>query len=414
MQRSDALLISVAWVLLAPGIILTAADLFPLPPQVDFAAYYLAAGALRAGWDPYDPQVLAQLASTAGVPEYTPYIYPPLLAVIVMPLAALPYHIAAAIWLALSAAALVCALTILRSIVDIPDRVFPAVVAAAFVFPAAHHTFELGQINHFLLLVIAGAAITSQAHVAGALIGIAAAMKVFPAAIGGAFLVTKNYRGLSAAIISGLVVTAASIASPASHRALAEWIHHVLPEIDEQRLITPNNQSAPAVLARLFTHHRFEGAAIGGDTAWVALAPVIDAPHIVPIVSAATVLVIGLVTLLALIRSRNAEGAAARVAQTGAIVAALLIAMPVVWDHYYVLLLVPLAALYSSAAAPLLRLAGIGVILLLAHRYWRLTIHLGSPLLLSAGLAGTLAIWAALLRHLKTLSRHGLRSAEKA
>src|SRR5919108_4061569 len=101
MQRSDALLIGIACLLLAPGIVLTAADLFPLPPQIDFSAYYLAARALRAGMDPYDPQVLAQLASSAGVSAYTPYIYPPLLAVIVMPLAALPYQSAAAIWLTL-------------------------------------------------------------------------------------------------------------------------------------------------------------------------------------------------------------------------------------------------------------------------------------------------------------------------
>jgi hypothetical protein len=74
--------------------------------------------------------------------------------------------------------------------------------------------------------------------------------------------------------------------------------------------------------------------------------------------------------------------------------------MPVVWDHYYVLLLVPLAALYARADTPSLRLAGTGIVLLLTHRYWRLTIHLGSPVVLSAGLAGTAAIWAALVRHL--------------
>lgn len=414
MRRPDALLVGIACILLAPGIVLTAADLFPLPPQIDFAAYYLAARALRAGMDPYDPQTLAALASSAGITAYTPYIYPPLLAVIVMPLAGLPYPAAAALWLALSAAALVCALSMLRSMVEIPDRVFTAVAAAAFVFPAAHHTLELGQVNHFLLLLIAGAALAPRARTAGALLGVAAAIKVFPAAIGGAFLVKKNYPVLTAAVAAGLVVTAASVASPTSHRAFREWIDHVLPQIDEQRLITPNNQSASAVLTRALTAHRFEGIGLGPGASWVELSPVMNAPRLVPILSAGVGASVALVTVLALIRSRRADDVPDKAAQIGVILAALFIAMPVVWDHYYVLLLVPLAALYAKADTASLRLAGIGVVLLVTHRYWRLTIHLGSPVLLSAGLAGTAAIWAALVRHLNALSRHGLKPAVKA
>ena len=403
MRRSDALLIAAACVLLAPGVVLTAADLFPLPPQIDFAAYYLAAHALRGGMDPYDPGVLAGLASSTGVAEYTPYIYPPLLAVIVIPLTVLPYHVAAAVWLALSASALVRALVVLRSLVETHDRAFPFIVAAAFVFPAVHHTLELGQVNHFLLLLIAGAALTSRAHLAGALLGVAAAIKVFPAAIGGAFLVAKNYRALAAGTVAGLVITAASVASPASHRALREWLHHVLPQIDEQRLITPNNQSISAVFARLLSPHRFEGFTIGPDARWVELAPVVHAPRLAPIAAAAAAVLIVIVTTYALMRSRSADGAPARAARSGLIIAALLMAMPVVWDHYYVLLLVPLAVLYARASRARLRLAAAGVLLLLAHRYWRLTIYLGSPILLSAGLAGTFLIWTALVRHLSAI-----------
>lgn len=402
MRRSDALLSAAACVLLAPGIVLAAADLFPLPPQIDFAAYYLAARALRGGMDPYDPSVLAELASSTGIADYTPYLYPPLLAVIITPLTALPYHIAAAVWLALSTAALVGALALLKSLVETRDRAFPFIVAAVFVFPPVNHTLELGQINHFLLLLIAGAVMAPRTPVAGALIGIAAAIKVFPAAIGGLFVATRNFRAIAALILAGTAVTGASIAAPTSHRALREWIH-VLPQINEQRLITPNNQSVSAVFARLLSPHRFEGFTSGPDARWIELEPVVQAPRLAPIAAVVAASLIIVVTALAIIRSRTAKGAPARAAHTGVIIAALLMVMPVVWDHYYVLLLVPLAALYGRASRAHLHVAAVGVLLLLAHRYWRLTIYLGSPILLSAGLAGTFLIWTALVRHLRAI-----------
>ena len=62
----------------------------------DFAAYHAAALDLAAGRSPYDPQMLAGPIPSQGEVLYK---YPPLLAQVLTPLAALPLNAAAAIWL---------------------------------------------------------------------------------------------------------------------------------------------------------------------------------------------------------------------------------------------------------------------------------------------------------------------------
>lgn len=94
--------------------------------------------------------------------------------------------------------------------------------------------------------------------------------------------------------------------------------------------------------------------------------------------------------------------------------AATLILLPVVWDHYYVLLLLPLAVIYGSAERRFGRLALIGVVFLLFHRYWRLTLNTGYAPILSFGLAGVMAVWAAVIGHVSTLKDPGLGQHRKA
>lgn len=65
----------------------------------DFSVYYHAAGEVIAGRDPYQ----------RPLGEWTPYIYPPLLAELMFPLALLPMPVAAYIWFLISAGFIVCA-----------------------------------------------------------------------------------------------------------------------------------------------------------------------------------------------------------------------------------------------------------------------------------------------------------------
>jgi len=401
MSRLEVALLAVIGVLLAPSVFLTISDLIPLPPQIDFAAYYLAAHAIRGGEDPYVPAVLARLAAHAGISAHTPYIYPPFLAVAIQPLAALPYPVAAGIWLAMSAAALMVALVLLRSILTIPDRVFPLVVAGAFFLPPVHHTLELGQINHFLLLLIVAAALQTRALWSGVLIGAAAALKVFPAVFGGVFVVRKHFAGIAAAVLVGATATAASAGYGSGHKALERWVHSVALSITGERLVTPNNQSLEAVSARFLEPHTFEAVAVSpARSTRVRLEPLVHAPGYAPVVARAAAVIVILVTIGALLSSRGVPGTLAQCARFAVLVAMTLIVLPVVWDHYYVLLLLPIAVLYRGGDHRLRVALLAGAALLLFHSYWRLTLYARSPVLLSAGLAGVMTIWAALLAQL--------------
>jgi alpha-1,2-mannosyltransferase len=398
-----ALMIAVG-VLIAPGVLITVSDLFPLPPQVDFAAYYLAAHAIRGGEDPYDPAVLARLAASHGVSAHTPYIYPPLLAVAIQPLASLSYPLAAAIWLALSAAALVAALVLLRSIVDIPDRLFPFAVAAVFVLPAVHYTLELGQINHFILLLVVAAAVHTSPRWSGILIGAAAALKVFPAVFAVVFLRPKHFGAAAAAVLAAALATIASAAYASG--TLDAWIRNVAPAINGERMVTPNNQSLEAVSARLFAPHTFEAIAVSPSVpATINLPPLVNAPGYASVIARATgLLVIGL-TAGALVVARDVPGAMARYARFALVTATVLIVLPVVWDHYYVLLLLPAAVLYQRGDRRLRLALLTAAALILFHRYWRLTMYARSSVLLSAGLAGVFTLWGAVLVDLTKMKR---------
>jgi hypothetical protein len=401
MNRLQAALLAVIGLLFIPGVIFTISDLIPLPPQIDFAAYYLAAHAIRGGEDPYDPAVLAQFAARAGIAAHTPYIYPPFLAVAIQPIAALPYPVAAVIWLAMSAAALVVALVLLRAIVDIQDRVFPLAVGAVFFLPPVHHTLELGQINHFLLLLIVAAALQTRALWSGVLIGAAAALKVFPAVFGGVFVVRKHFAGIAAAALVGAIATAASAGYGSGHKALERWVHSVSLGITGERLVTPNNQSLEAVTARFLEPHTFEAIAVSpARSTRVRLEPLVHAPGYATVVARAAAVIIILVTVGALLSSRGVPGALAQCARFAVLVAMTLIVLPVVWDHYYVLLFLPIAVLYRGGDYRLRVALLTGAILILFHSYWRLTLYARSPVLLSAGLAGVMTIWVALLAQL--------------
>ena len=365
-----------------PGVYLTVADLTPAPHQEDFGAYYIAARALASGESPFDSQAAARLAADAGVQYHSPYIYPPLLALVLSPLAALPYRAAAAVWFILSAGALLASLRLLRPLVQLPGRTYGWVCAAVFFLPPVHHTLQHGQITNFLLLMIVIGAIGGSG--AAAWVGIAAALKVFPATLAGVYALSGHLAALLTMVGSAVILTlAGAIAEPA---ATGDFVRRVGPQLAVERRLAPNNQSVDAVMARWFEPHWF-------------VTPIVDAPVVGRLARYLTTLVIVALTLRALASIRRADGVIVQLRRFSLVLAAMLIVSPIVWDHYYVLLLLPAAVLYRDSDDPtvhvLLLTAGV---LLLSHRYWPLAFAMKSPLFMSEGFAGVVLLWIALLK----------------
>ena len=375
---------SLILLLFLPGVYLTLADLTPAPHQEDFGAYYLAAIALANGESPFDAQIAARLAAAAGVKYHSTYIYPPLLAVLLRPLIALPYSAVAAVWFVLSAGALVAALWHLRPFVQLPWRIYGWVCAAAFFLPPVHHTLQHGQITHFLFLMIVSGAVGSTG--AAVWVGIAAALKVFPATLAGVYALSGRWAALVTMAGSAAILTLAGVlAEPA---ATVDFFTRVGPQLSVEPPLAPNNQSVTAVMARWFEPHWF-------------VTPIADAPVVGRGAAyLATLVVIGL-TFRALVAIRRADGAMVQLWRFSLALTATLIVSPIVWDHYYLLLLLPVAVLFRGSEDRTVRVLLLaGGVFLLSHRYWPLTFAMKSPLFMSQGLAGVVLLWIALLKAL--------------
>ncbi len=157
--------------------------------RTDFTVYQYAARALNAGDDPYE----------ARNPRGYRYVYPPLLSVLLMPVAEWEPQHAALVFFVLSLLALLGALLALYKMAD---GYRPAIVAAAIVcLGFAHQGFQRGQVTHILLYiqVAALALLLGRRFVlAGLLLGIGGALRLtplLPAAAVGLGLLVGAFKG---------------------------------------------------------------------------------------------------------------------------------------------------------------------------------------------------------------------------
>jgi len=112
----------------------------------DFNVYYHAAREMLEGHSPYRD----------SLGEWTPYLYPPLTAEALIPLALVPLPVAAYIWFVISAAAVIASIWMLAALKDDDHHATNlltttqfgfAALAAIGVFRFVLDTFSLGQIN---------------------------------------------------------------------------------------------------------------------------------------------------------------------------------------------------------------------------------------------------------------------------
>ena len=113
---------------------------------VDFHTYYQAANVVRRGQDIY----------TAGISP--PYVYPPLLAMLVVPLSLLPVEVATALWKLLQHVCLLGSGVLLVSM--LPRRVRPlaaGVLLLGLLTVPVQDEIQVGESNSLVLLLVVGA-----------------------------------------------------------------------------------------------------------------------------------------------------------------------------------------------------------------------------------------------------------------
>ena len=154
----------------------------------DFNVYYYAASEMIGGGDPY----------TRSLGDWTPYIYPPLLAELLVPLALLPLPVAAYLWFLINVASIVLVAWLSVGLMTANGgvgelsrhpgaRIWKEAIAAGavlLVFRFVLDTFSLGQVNALVAaLAVAHLYFYSrgQKTVSVVLLAIAISIKLIPA-----------------------------------------------------------------------------------------------------------------------------------------------------------------------------------------------------------------------------------------
>lgn len=233
----------------------------------DFNVYYFAAREIISGRTPYE--------NSLG--EWTPYLYPPLLAELLTPLALLPLPVSAYIWFLLSAASLLLALRMSSRLAvqaeafdqerppqlskpfpahnDLRREMFIACLTLALLLRITLDNFDYGQVN----LVVAALAVAhvyfysrGRQRVAAVALAFAVAIKLTPAVLLFYHLAKRRWKFALANAALIAVVLAASFAPFGSQAddALRTFFTRTIRNEQQFDLAYHGNQSLRAVVER--------------------------------------------------------------------------------------------------------------------------------------------------------------------
>lgn len=283
----------------------------------DFSHYHDAARAMAAGQSPYTVHN---------------FDYPPLVAMIVRPLAGMSYEEARWLWFLLNHAALLAAAVVAWRALGGGLGAAAAVAAAWGLCGTAAENLVLGQIGPVILLLIALAGLTEPAGP----IAIATAMKFFP----GIALLREALARRWTSLAAGVAITAILIVVPL--RSIAALPGPAFPASAGYWMGTPAllNVSLPAVAWRAVDRPRGEALPqnwISGDNP-KSLQPETRG-RIASVATSLTALAIG-AAIIALRRRATSS----RTIEIGAWMALAILSSPISWYHYAIVLFPAVAA----------------------------------------------------------------------
>jgi alpha-1,2-mannosyltransferase len=239
------------------------------PYRIDLAAYRLGGHAWLRGADLYGRAPL----TPAGLP--LPFTYPPVAAVVLAPLALMPMAAAGSV---LTVASIALTAVVLRVILrSLAGPAGGSLWSVAWLLPVVlllepvRSTLAYGQVNIVLMALVALDCLTGAPRwPRGALTGLAAAVKLTPAAFVLYFVLRRDYKAAATAAVSFAAATAAGLAL-AGRDTVRYWTGTVF---QTGRIGDPahaENQCLQAVLARA----GLDPHTLPGTAAWLALSALV-------------------------------------------------------------------------------------------------------------------------------------------
>lgn len=264
--------------------------------------------------------------------------HPPTAVLLGLPFARLDFATAFLAWNVLSLAALLVCLLLIADGLGIPYpawSLMPAVALLAVCFPFWHHMVH-GNINLVLLLLLTGAWRAGRGgrpYLAGSLLGAAVAVKLFPGFLLVYFLARREWKSVFATAAAFVMLTLLTLAllGPEAYRA---YLFDVMPEVSGYRR-NWLNLSLAGFSAKLFDP----------DPRWlpVPLTALYASPALAV---AAYVAAAGVLAALVARAAAKANTRADADHAFGLAVFAMVQASPLAWEHYALLLPLPLASIW--------------------------------------------------------------------
>jgi len=230
------------------AVVLTGMLLYTHGYHIDLEVYRLGVATWLQGGDMYGP--LPPTISGLALP----FIYPPFAAMVLLPLQVLPWTAA---WVALYAASL-CSVAVTLYLVA--RRVWPeggrpgalsvasAALPLALLLEPVLETFKFGQVNLVLMALVAVDCLASRTRwPRGLLVGIAAAVKLTPAAFVLFFLLRRDRRAALVTVVTATAATGLGFAVDTAS-SVRYWFGGPASGVSGSVFYT--NQTVQAVLAR--------------------------------------------------------------------------------------------------------------------------------------------------------------------
>ncbi|MFD4351769.1 glycosyltransferase 87 family protein [Nocardia sp. NPDC058518] len=287
---------------------------------IDLQVYRLGIEAMRDGADMY-----GQLPKTT-IGIGLPFIYPPFAAIALAPFALLPWGTAKILYVVVSIAAVAWTLYLVARRYH-PDRKQAALLVTACALPLAmllepvRSTIDFGQVNLLLMVLVATDCLLPKTrYPRGMLIGLAAAIKLTPAAFVLYFLVRKDYKAAATAAGTGAIATIASFAFLPTE-STRYWFGGLGNVSGLSGSAFHTNQSIQAVMARLHI------TGLPFDALWLVLG--------------------ALLLVLVVAAMRKAADAPAIALSLNAVFTLLL--SPISWSHHWVWIAPALLAMVCHA-----------------------------------------------------------------
>src|SRR5713101_258415 len=198
------------------------------------------------------------------------YIYPPLFALLVAPLALLPLAAANVIWLVLGQVALAAALVLMVRRLNPSAGAVTAIVCATVTFYPLWIDAAQGQANLLVLLLVSAgiAGIVQGKPTFGAFLGVAVALKVTPLILLAWLLVERRFREAAWMLGAFAVLTAAAALLRFDDTLV--FFRQVLPTLASGTAYYAN-QSLAGLLSRIFSENAYTNPWI--TLAWASLLP---------------------------------------------------------------------------------------------------------------------------------------------